>query len=231
MTVSVVVPWREGCWHREQSWRWVQQQYAATFPSWEVIVGRSADGPFSRSQAIIDGATNISIDADVIVVADADVWPADRSCFIEAIDAARETGWAVPHRLIHRLSEQSSYRFMGGAPLDGLELDTSNRQDSKPYVGHATGTLLVILPDVLFEVSPDRRFVGWGQEDDAWAFALRTLVGSGHRGTADLVHLWHPPQERKNRRIGNEESQKLFLRYQFANRKPDLMRALIEEAA
>ena len=225
MTVSVVFPWRPGCLWRERSFNWVRDRYAATHPSWEVVIGESPQGLFSRSAAILDGARRAS--GDVLVVADADVWcdPAD------AVERVTETGWSVPHTLIHRLSEESSDLFMGGFPLDELELDQSNRQDRKPYRGNETGTLVVLAREVLFDVPPDPRFVGWGQEDNAWGAALNTLVGKSVRLGADLVHLWHPPQERQTRVVGNPEGQALWRRYQKAARRPEAMRALLAEAA
>lgn len=70
-----------------------------------------------------------------------------------------------------------------------------------------------------------------GQEDSSWAIGLETLVGPAWRGKAPLIHLWHPPQERWNRRHGSRESRDLYRRYQAARRDPNLMRALIQEGA
>lgn len=225
ISVSVAVPFRPGCPWRERAFAWVREKYAAMHPSWELVVGESPDGPFSRAAAILDAARKSS--GDVIVVADADVWcdPAD------SVPDAVESGWSIPHMLIHRLSEQASIEYMGGYPLAGLQLDQSNKQDRRPYRGHETGTLVAVRRDVLFDVPPDRRFVGWGQEDDAWALALRTLVGPPARRRDDLVHLWHPPQERLSRKVGSADGLALFRRYQFANRHPERMRALLEEAS
>lgn len=224
MTISVVVPWRAGCPWRERSFRWVRERYAAVHPAWELVVGESPDGPFSRAAAILDGARKAA--GDLMVVADADVWSDPEP----VLDAAAEVGWAIPHDLIHRLSEESSQLFMGGFDWRGLPLDRSNAQDSRPYRGHETGTLVVVRRDVLFDVPPDRRFVGWGQEDDAWSAALNCLVGPAHRGFDDLVHLWHPPQERLSRRVGNSDNRHLWDRYRRARRSPQRMRALLEEA-
>lgn len=224
MTVAVVFPWRAGCPWREASYEWTRARYQSIYPDWEQVEGRSPDGPFSRAAAILDGASRTN--ADILVVADADVWcdPSD------SIRHANRVGWAVPHLNIHRLSDDASRRYMAGHPLAGLDLDRSNRQDSKPYRGNETGTLVVIRRDVLDIAPPDRRFVGWGQEDNAWGDALNCLIGQPWRGTDDLVHLWHPPQERLNRVVGNEAGRALARRYRRARRQPAQMRALIEEA-
>lgn len=222
MSVSVVVPWRSGCQHRERAWHWVQARYAAVHPSWEVVTGSSPDGPFNRSAAILDGTRRSS--GEVIVVADGDVWcdPAPA--------VAHLTTWAIPHLMVHRLSPESTDRVLAGENWRGLPLSSDNAQDSRPYKGFETGTLVVVRRDVLLDVPPDVRFVGWGQEDQAWSMALRSLVGPPWRGEDDLVHLWHPPQPRLTRVVGNAQSKDLLRRYRNARRSPSLMRAVVEEA-
>jgi hypothetical protein len=222
VTVSVVVPWSPGCPHRERAWAFVRDRYDL-----EVIEGSSPPGPYNRAAAILDGAAKAT--GDLLVIADADVFlagPLD-----ESIAHTEQAGWAVPHRLIHRLSRTSTEQVYAGADWHGLPLSDDNRQDSKPYQGNETGTLLVIRRDVLEQAPPDPRFVGWGQEDNAWGYALRCLIGPPWRGTADLVHLWHPPQPRTSRVTGNPENRALLNRYRQARRSPKRMAELIREAA
>lgn len=221
MTVSVLVPWTPGCPHREAAWAWAQTRYDAAY---EVVEGRCSDGPYNRSEAILNAAMRSS--GDVLVIADADVWcdPTD------AVEAVAEHGWAVPHNLIHRLSPESTERVLAGEDWHGLPLSQDNPQDRRPYRGNPTGTLVVMRRDVLFDVPPDPRFVGWGQEDVAWSLALHTLIGKPWRGSADLVHLWHPAQPRKTRVVGNLDSLALYRRYQKAKGRPKAMRALLDEA-
>lgn len=223
MTVSVLVPWRSGCPHREAAWAWVQQQYATHHPGWEIIPGACAPGPYNRAEAILNAFETAA--GDVLVVADADVWCDPQA----AVDHAATRGWAIPHRYLHRLSEASTADVLAGADWRGLPLSTDNTQDRRPYVGHETGTLVVLTRDVLSVVPPDVRFVGWGSEDDAWAAALHTLVGKPWRGRDDLVHLWHPPQARQTRVVGNQESYALLRRYKRARNDPAAMRALMSE--
>lgn len=223
-SVAVVIPWSDGCPQRERALAWVRGRYGQHHPDWPVILGRSSPGPFNRSEAILEGVRHT--EAEIIVAADGDVW-----CdgLADAVAATAAAGWAVPHGLIHRLSETSTDAVLAGADWRLLPLSKDNAQDRRPYRGHEAGTLLVLRRDVLTTAPPDRRFVGWGHEDDAWAMALRTLVGPPWRGDADLVHLWHPPQARQSRRIGNPESLALVRRYEAARNRPDRMRSLIEE--
>lgn len=225
MKVSLLVPFTPGCPHREAAWEWVQHRYETVFPTWEIVAGEGAtpDG-YSRSRAILDAADKAT--GEILVVTDADVW-----CHPGlAVLRAAEDGWAIPHKLVHRLSPESTDKVLAGADWHGLPLSTDNPQDSKPYRGNETGTLVVLRRDVFTKAPPDPRFVGWGQEDDAWQVALRTMVGPPWRGDDDLVHLWHPAQPRKNRVVGSDAGKALARRYQAARNNRPRMAQLLEEA-
>lgn len=225
MNLSILVPWTPGCPHREAAWRHVRATYASEFPQAEILTG-NGDTPsgYSRSRAILDAFGRST--GQVCLVADADVWCHPGLAILAAIDS----GWAIPHTLIHRLSDDSTAKVLAGAAWRGLPLSTDNRQDRRPYKGKETGTLVALRRDVLGSVPPDPRFVGWGQEDEAWGMALRRLIGPPWRGDDDLVHLWHPPQPRLSRTVGTAENLALLGRYRQARRDPEAMRSLIEEA-
>ena len=90
---------------------------------------------------------------------------------------------------------------------------------------------LMVLPRELWEICPaDPRFIGWGQEDEAWGYALIGTAGRPTRGEGVLWHLWHPPQPRRNRGIGSPESLELARRYMLAARHPDQLATLLTEA-
>lgn len=221
MTVSVVVPWSPGCPHRERAWEFVRARYEGL----EIVTGDSPPGPYNRSAAIVNGARRAS--GDVLLIADADVFLAGE--LDQVVAEATRVGWAVPHLLLHRLSPESTDQVIAGADWRGLPLSTDNRQDRRPYKGNETGTMVAVRRDVLLEVPPDVRFVGWGSEDQAWAMALRTIVGKPWRGTDDLVHLWHPPQPRLTRVVGTEENRRLLNRYRRARQSVAAMRSLVDE--
>lgn len=224
MNVSVLVPFRGGCPHRDRAWRFVRDWYLET-TDWQIVLGDSTSAEFSRTQAILDAYSRA--DGDVLVVADADV-----ICdgIPDALDHAQTSGWAVPHLLLHRLSAESTACVIEGIDWRGLPLSTDNQQDRKPYVGYEAGTLLVLTRDTFETAPPDPRFIGWGHEEEAWSTALRCLVGPPWRGTADLAHLWHPPAPRQARGKGSDANLNLYRRYRVARRDPAHMRALIDEA-
>lgn len=215
--VSVVVPWRPGCPHREAAWAHLRGRWEAVG---EVVEGRCA-GPWVKADALADGVSRAS--GDLLVFADADVW-VDPS---EAVAACEV--WAVPHLNVHRLSQVSTAEVLAGADWRGLGLDQSNRRDRGPYVGQVGGGVTVIRRDV-YEQCPVPRIVGWGQEDEAWSIAMHCLFGAPWRGDLDLVHFWHPPQRRMSRVIGSVEGQRLRKRFRDAQRDPALMRRLVKEA-
>lgn len=221
MKVAVVFPWRPGCPYRERARQWVQRRYAELHPDWAQVLGScNPDLPFNRSEAILDGARQA--DADVYVVADADVWCPKVG---RSIEPAFERGWITPQKRLHRLTEVASERMMAGE-TDGL-------RTMEIYSGHHAGTLVVVRADVLFDVPPDVRFVGWGQEDDAWRIALTELVAQPKRtdGGSDIFHLWHPPQERQNRIEGNPAGVALLRRYMDARKLGAAqVRAVLDES-
>lgn len=224
MTVAVLVPWKPGCAWREKAWAWVQDRFAENHPTWEIVTGTTDVEGFSRTQAILDARSKTA--ADVLVITDADVWCDGLTA---AVEHAERSGWAIPHLLLHRLAESSTLRVLDGADWRGEQLSDDNRQDSRPYRGHEAGTLLVCTAAAFDLAPPDPRFIGWGQEDAAWAAALHTMIGSPWRGRADLFHLWHPPEPRRTRIQGNPANVALGRRYSRARRHRDRMVDLIEE--
>ena len=91
---------------------------------------------------------------------------------------------------------------------------------------------MTVLTRGLYEQVPlDRRYVGWGQEDQSHGLALTAIAGRRWRGVAPLWHLWHDPQPRLNAHVGSAESRKLHVRYQYAAKDgPAAMRTLLTEA-
>jgi hypothetical protein len=219
LRVATVVPFCGGCRYREAAWRWVRGSYAEFHPDWDLIEAPAPPGRWCKATAVNPAVE--TCDAEIVIQADADVW-CDR--FPDAV-AAVEAGasWAVPHKLLHRLSEDATQAVLAGGDWQDQE------PEQKSYEGILGGGIVVARREVLSDVPLDRRFVGWGQEDEAHAFALNALYGDPWRGTADLVHLWHPPQPRDSRRKGSRESWRLRRRYFEARRKPMAIRALLEE--
>jgi hypothetical protein len=162
--------------------------------------------------------------ADVLVIHDADCWTDGLEAAVAACAAPSGDSWAIPHRTLRRLSDDGTAAVLAGADWRDQPLA------ERPYVGVVGGGVVCIRRDVALDVPMDPRMVGWGGDDEAWAMALWMLHGPPWRGDSDLVHLYHPPQRRLNRRIGSEENWALYQRYRQARRDRALMLQLVAEA-
>lgn len=213
-----MIPWQPGCPHRQAALDWVAARYDEL--GWPVHLGR-LDGPWCKAAAVQRAID--TTDADVLVVADADVWSDDITRAVDQVTGRYR--WAVPHSDVIRLNQSAT-----GAVLAGSQLLEVCGYDEKPYRGRPGGGLVVVTRE-LWETCPmDPRFIGWGQEDEAWGHALIGTAGQPPRGNGPLWHLWHPPQPRRDRSIGSAESLDLCRRYLIAARHPDQLSRLLAEA-
>jgi len=219
MSVDVIIPWQPGCVYRALNLDW-------TIAKWEShgytpILGTLPDNqPFIKADAVAAGLKDS--DAEFIVVTDGDLWLDETIWGIEDIQNDGYP-WVMPHNTINRMNPSATSRVLAGGAI-GPPLA------QRPYRGVLGGGVVIIRREVYDDVPLDPRFVGWGQEDESWGIALRTLHPDGRMGTGDLWHLWHPPGDRKNRRTGSDDSVRLRNRYSLARRKGvEVMRALIDE--
>lgn len=221
MRVEVIVPFTASTLERVQLLAWVIDRHRRA--GRDVTIGEAApDGPWVKAAAVNPAVAAST--ADVVVVADADVWCDGLDAAITAVQAG--AAWAVPHHRVMRLTAASTAAVLAGA--DHRDAGAM-RLAERPYPGVAGGGLVVARRDVLEEVPLDARFVGWGREDQAWGAALSVLHGKPWRGIEPLLHLWHRPQERPSRSRGCTTSERLWRRYQAA-RTPAAMRTVIGEA-
>jgi len=215
VTIETIIPWRGGCPWRERALEFVRPLYR-----WPVTVAEAPLGPWCKAAAVMPAVE--ASPADVLVIADADVFvEGGLDLAVEAV--AQGAPWAIPHSLVHRLSERGTAAVLAGADWRKEELERGT------YHGYAGGGIVVAPRETLLDI-PMPRVMGWGSEDEAWAAALKLLAGRPTRGTAALVHLWHPPQPRDNGLWGSPEGRALVARFNAAARDPVAMRHLIEEA-
>lgn len=216
MNVAVIVPYRSSP-ERDRIWAWLKARYRSEHPTWEIVEGSPPEGPWVKALAVADAISRTV--ADLFVIADADVWC---DATVHAVTAVN-TGecWAVPHMLVHRLDQPSTDAVLAGNPLGGTT-------EQAPYRGFLGGGIVVITRTAYQQTPLDPGFIGWGQEDEAWAFALRCIHGTPWRGAGPLWHLWHPPQPRETRAVGSYDGLRLLERYRQARNDPQAMRRLLE---
>lgn len=220
MHTAVLIPWRPtSCPHRTRAFEFVTARYAQEHPDWQVAVGVHEIGPWNKAAAVDDALAQTQ--AEVIVVCDADVWCAGLA---EAVHRVQGNPWVVPHRGVHRLTAESTDRYMAGEPWRDLPLD------ERAYLGVEGGGITVLRREVYEDCPLDPRFLGWGSEDESHGWALHALHGPPVRLKHPLIHLWHPPQERARRHMGSLESWDLRKRYARARDREHAMRHLIEES-
>lgn len=224
-SVSVLVPWRSGDPDRELAWTYLRALWTERYPTWEVVEGFCPDGPWRKGAAVADALSRAA--GDIVVVADADVWCDDVGLAVDQVRAG--AGWAMPHYRVCRLTAVATAQAVETREWPTRRVTLT--YDRSPYPGVMGGGISVMTRQTYVSAPIDPRFSGWGQEDEAWALALRRLVGKPWRGTADLWHLWHRPQPRQSRLVGNQAGQSLYRRYAAAARDPRRMTALLAEIA
>lgn len=223
MNVAVIVPWAGGCPHREAVWRWLRARHTASHPDWPIIEGGCGEGPWRKGVALADAIDRST--AEVLAVIDADVWT--DALTAAAVVCAEGAPWVVPRATVRRLTSAATEQVLSGAPF-GNDLPL----EENAYTGIVAGGAVVMRRETWQQVPLDRRFAGWGHEDEAWTFALTTVVGRPVQLDWDgwpLWHLWHPPQERRHRNLGSEANLELRKLYGKSRTDPDRMRQVIDE--
>lgn len=223
----VVVPWRDdGSEERAVAFRYCAARWSGEY-GWPVACTHDLDGPWRKGEAVRQALDLAGPEAEVVVVADADVW--FDGDLRPAVDYAATCAPVVPHGEVWRLSRIHSAAVLAGAA--SMESARADELEERPYTGLAGGGLVVISRDH-YDLCPiDPRFEGWGCEDASWGMALTETFGAMQRGKHRLFHLWHEPQPRRSRQTGSPESEALRRRYRAARGKPVEMARLLLEAA
>lgn len=223
MTASIVVPFNPDGAERDRNWSWIRERVERLHPDFELIVAGAPGERWCKAKAVAAGVERAS--NDVIIMMDADVFV--DAAALSALPAQAETfGWAVPHTKVLRLSPSYTEELLTLEPPEMHARVCCRRLARKPYVGVPGGGILALTKES-WRVAPiDPRFEGWYGEDHAWGNALHALVGPGHRGRADLFHLWHPAQPDRGEKRPNKA---LRERYRRALKNPEAMARIVQE--
>ena len=223
-SVDIIVPYRPDGGLRDEHFAILSSMWDRWFPTANVRVGvhTEAEGMWNKAVAIdraLEGST-----AEVIVIADADVWCEPEFVAQAVRQVSNNTPWVVPHQMVHRLDEKSSERWASG-DVEGPQL----RYDRRPYLGVVGGGLLVITREKFDRIGRfDPGFVGHSGEDISFGYKADTLLGVHTRLKGRLIHLYHVPQATKGTRH-SEANMRRMREYALARHKPHRMRELAAE--
>lgn len=223
MSTAVVVPLAITDPHRERAWEDVAGRLAAD--GWPVLTGPNVSELWCKSHAVAAAIAPTSGD-DVVVIHDADVL-LDLGALRGAVAHVEAGGaWAIPHGEVYRLTERATARY-----YETRDVPDHPEMTRWPYVGVEGGGAVVLRRSTYDSIPIDPRFLGWGDEDHCWGWALRTLLGAPWRSPARLVHLWHPHAAPGAQHSPRWESDTIRRRYRVALDDPARMRALLDEVA
>lgn len=219
--LSILIPYKSDGGPRDAVFQWVVRYYRTMFPAAEICIGDCGSSVFSRARAINDAARKA--ERDIFLIADADVIISPGAVF-QALELLDRHAWVIPYSRVLNLSESVTRRLLSAEPAwplgEELEFTVRNKRN--------VGGMNVVPRKAFEEVRGfDEGFMDWGGQDGAFYVSLNTLCGPNARLEEDLIHLWHPPSQRRNNaHYANNFT--LYQRYRRRKGKPDKMRKFID---
>lgn len=198
--IAVLIPYGNETPWRKMALDHVKKWYTEELESPRVEVGYHST-PWCKAQAVASALARTT--EPVVIIADADCVTSGLKPAVRAVQQG--AAWAMPHLKVYRMGQAASKHIFEGANPGSLT-GQIRWLDQNPYKGYEGGGITVLRRDVYLNCPLDPGFVGWGQEDEAWAMALNGLHGPPWRGVAPLYHLWHEKPPRISRYAGSPES-------------------------
>ncbi|HEX7160534.1 MAG TPA: hypothetical protein VF223_04765 [Trebonia sp.] len=204
MRLSVLIPWRSDDPDRIRAWEFNRARWQAL--DVELCVaddGRT--GRFSVPMAVNRARALASGDGLLLFGAD-HIPPSPEK--LEWVRARLEAmPWSGVYAETRAFSRRATQKIIDGRPPETLHTQSQ-------LICVAEG-VVAVRADVWDDVGgEDERFQGWGAEDSALRFALKTLYPEGTlAGEGTLYALFHPPQPWDQLTAANNQ---LFVEYQLA---------------
>lgn len=227
--ISFLIPYRENGPERASSLDFVLRNVDHFFPGEEIILGdcQTHDGQFNRSMARNEAAKQAHGDVFVFLDADSYVYPWQLK---EAINHVLTFGWVFPYTTYYELTEAASEYFKAHAAIGDFPDPFVHVFPSEEAPTASVGGCVLVTPEVFEAVNGyDERFIGWGEEDRAFALAVSTLFPTTMGAIeGPIYHLWHPaPEETRFGQPHFDANRKLCNYYRQAEGDQHLMRNLV----
>jgi hypothetical protein len=172
--VDVIIPLAGDCQHRADALTYVLGLFRAHLPDWGVRLGHGDPDRWRKAEAVAAGLVGST--ADVIVVHDGDLWSPGLA--VAVAEGLTRRAWAVPHRKVYRLTREATADVLAGSPLSMRPAAAiPGERYERVHDGFLGGGIVALRRDLYDRIPLDPRFVGWGHEDESWAWALRKLSG------------------------------------------------------
>lgn len=178
--ISLVISYRDkGCPHRTAAFEYVTAYYEPLGA--EVVV----EGTGARPEALNRAIRRAS--GDIIIQADADSLVPLGTLRAAAV-MAETPGLVVPFDRYLYLTLDATERALVGADPAAMGPD-----DCEEVGPGGVGNVTVFSRQTWEQAGGfDERFVTWGGDDAAFAYAAEAFCGPTRRLPGDMVHLWHP---------------------------------------
>jgi hypothetical protein len=199
--IAVLIPYGNETPWRKRALEHVQKWYAQELENPRIQLGFGQQ-PWCKAKAVASALAPCA--EPIVIVGDADCITPGLKQAVRAVQQGA-AAWAMPHLKVYRMGQIATNHIFEGVNPGSLTGQT-RWLDQHPYKGYEGGGITVMRRDVYLNCPLDPGFIGWGQEDEAWALALNGLYGPPWRGQAPLYHLWHEKPVRITRYAGSAES-------------------------
>jgi predicted glycosyltransferase involved in capsule biosynthesis len=199
--LSIIIPISLSDESRIRAFKFVEKFYQQMFPEAELLIGVCNELPFPKAKTI-NKAVETST-GEILIIADADIL-IDPLLLRQAVKELETHTWVIPFQRVLNITKESTQELLKVKPQWPLPLKVETR--TRQFMGNG-GINVVNRKHFEMVGGFDERFVGWGGEDDAFAYSLNHLCGHAKRLDAPVYHLWH---ERHN--TGNYEANVNYLK-------------------